>query len=228
MAHWSIQAAGPQALIIRFGNEIDAAITPVISAARDRLATQLAGEFIELLPGYTTLMVTYDVLKHDFTGISALVNDALQDLTVMVSNSRLLEIPVFYDPEVGWDLQRVADHHAISIDDVIRRHSNQIYQVFAIGFAPGFAYLGNVADNLATPRLDSPRRHVPEGAVAIADKQTAVYPLATPGGWNIIGRTHLKMLDRDLPDLCPLKVGDKVRFIPVSREVFLAAGGKLR
>lgn len=227
LADWTIEAAGPQAVIIRFGSNIDPQLTPLIRAAHDRLASQLNGKIQDLIPSYTTLMVVYDILQYDFAGISRAINNALQNLESRAENSRLIEIPVFYDSSVGFDLQRVADYHGIGISEVIERHSQAVYQVFAIGFAPGFAYMGNVADNLATPRLDSPRTQVPAGSVAIADQQTAVYPIDTPGGWNIIGRTFINMLDRDLPALCPVQVGDKVRFIPISRAEFLANGGKL-
>lgn len=226
MADWTIEAAGPQAVIIRFGSNIDPQLTPLIRAAHDRLARQLNG-IQDFIPSYTTLMVVYDILQYDFAGISRAINNALQNLESRAENSRLINIPVFYDSSVGFDLQRVADYHGIGISKVIERHSQAVYQVFAIGFAPGFAYMGNVADDLTTPRLDSPRTLVPAGSVAIADQQTAVYPIDTPGGWNIIGRTYINMLDRDLPALCPVQVGDKVRFIPISRAEFLAHGGKL-
>lgn len=227
MTDWQIEAAGPQAVMIRFGTIIDPRLTPLIRAASDKLAAQLNGQIIDLVPSYTTLMVVYDVLQHDFASICSAINSTLQDLNVENGHRQLLEIPVFYDLAVGNDLQRVADYHQISIDDVISRHSQTVYQVYAIGFAPGFAYLGNVADHLATTRLNKPRLKVPKGSVAIADQQTAVYPLETPGGWNIIGRTYLPMLDRQLPGLCPLNVGDSVQFTPISREEFLANGGEL-
>ncbi|MDT8311749.1 MAG: 5-oxoprolinase subunit PxpB [Methylophaga sp.] len=227
MTDWQIEAAGPQAIMIRFGTIIDPTLTPLIRAASDTLAKQLNGQIIDLVPSYTTLMVVYDVLQHDFASIRSAIVSALHDLNVENGHCQLVEIPVFYDLTVGNDLQRVADYHQISIDDVISRHSQTIYQVYAIGFAPGFAYLGNVADNLATPRLDKPRLKVPTGSVAIADQQTAVYPLETPGGWNIIGRTYLPMLDRQLLGLCPLNVGDSVQFTPISREEFVANGGEL-
>lgn len=227
LADWTIEAAGPQAVIIRFGSNIDPQLTPLILAAHDRLASQLNNAIQDLIPSYTTLMVVYDILQYDFVGISRAINNALQNLESRAENSRLINIPVFYDSSVGFDLQRVADYHGIGISKVIERHSQAVYQVFAIGFAPGFAYMGNVADDLTTHRLDSPRTQVPAGSVAIADQQTAIYPIDTPGGWNIIGRTYINMLDRDLPALCPVQVGDKVRFIPISRAEFLAHGGKL-
>lgn len=227
MTDWSIEVAGPQAVMIRFGTIIDPTLTPIIRAASDKLAEQLKGQIIDLVPSYTTLMVVYDLLQHDFASIDNAISNALHDLKIEDSHHQLLEIPVFYDLSVGNDLQRVADYHQISIDDVIHRHSQTIYQVYAIGFAPGFAYLGNVADDLITPRLYKPRLKVPKGSVAIADQQTAVYPLETPGGWNVIGRTYLPMLDRQLPELCPLNVGDNVQFSPISRDEFVANGGEL-
>lgn len=227
MADWVIEAAGPQALIIRFGDVIDPSLTAQIRAVRDRLAEQLTEQIIELVPSYTTLMVVYDLLQHDFASISEEIKQSLQNLNSRNISGQAIEIPVFYDESVGYDLQRVARYHNTSVETVIARHSQPVYQVYAIGFAPGFAYLGQVADNLATPRLASPRPQVPIGSVAIADQQTAVYPIETPGGWNIIGRTFLNMLDRQRPGLCPVDIGDTVRFTPIDKATFLANGGQL-
>ncbi len=228
MIHWSIENAGPDALIIRFGRQIDEALVPVIRAAADRLAAELGDQLRDLVPAYTTLMVVYDPLRNDFAGMVQKINTRLATLEMtQAETGRRVEIPVYYDPEVGPDLERVARLHGISIDEVIRLHTAREYHVFAIGFAPGFAYMGQVDAALRTPRLDTPRTRVPVGSVALADQQTAVYPVATPGGWNILGCAPVKMFDPELTSLCPVEAGDRVRFVSVSKAEFLAAGGEL-
>jgi KipI family sensor histidine kinase inhibitor len=134
---------------------------------------------------------------------------------------------VYYAADVGEDLESLAQHAGLSTAEVIDLHSSTEYRVYAIGFAPGFAYLGQVDERIAAPRLTTPRLKVPRGAVAIADRQTAVYPAVSPGGWNLIGRCPVRMFDPDAEPTMPVTVGDRVRFEPVSRERFLALGGDL-
>lgn len=229
MTQWQIEQAGPDAVLIRFGEQINIDLVPVIRAATKQLQHSLQEEIRGLVPSYTTLMLCYDLRKNDFASIQHKIQLQLTDLSVnTASQGKLIDIPVWYDSEVGPDLQRVADYHQISIEDVIRLHTETTYHIFAIGFAPGFAYMGQVSEQLATPRLESPRQQVFAGSVAIADHQTAVYPISSPGGWNILGRTPMKMFDRQLSDLCPVKTGDRVRFVSVSKAAFLAAGGQLK
>src|SRR5690606_25015219 len=138
-----------------------------------------------------------------------------------------IELPVHYSTESGPDLARVAALNHCDITDVIDRHSQWDYLVYAIGFAPGFAYLGEVDDAIATPRHRTPRLRVPRGAVAIADRQTAVYPAPSPGGWNLIGLCPTPLFRPDANPAVPIAVGDLVRFRPISRGEFLALGGEL-
>jgi KipI family sensor histidine kinase inhibitor len=226
--NWSIENAGPDALIIRFGQSIDEARVPLIRVAADLLAAELGDQLRDLVPSYTTLMLVYHPLRTDFAHLAQTINGLLSRLDISQGETgRLVEIPVYYAPETGPDLERVARLHGISVDEVIRLHTAGEYHVFAIGFAPGFAYMGQVDAGLRTPRLDTPRTAVPAGSVALADQQTAVYPLASPGGWNLLGRTPMKMFDPALAGLCPVAAGDRVRFVPIARAEFLAAGGVL-
>jgi KipI family sensor histidine kinase inhibitor len=135
---------------------------------------------------------------------------------------RLLEIPVCYGGEFGPDLEKVAAAHGLRADRVIELHSSRTYHAYFLGFAPGFAYLGDLPDSLATPRLATPRKKVPVGSVGIAGKQTAVYPFATPGGWNLLGRTPLRMFQVGRDPMELLDVGDEVRFHPITRQTFSA------
>lgn len=224
---FQIEHSGPDAVLIRFGEQINTDLVPVIRAATKRLQHSLQEEIRGLVPSYTTLMLCYDPRKNDFPSIQEKIQQQLSELTFSSAQlGKLIEIPVWYHPDVGPDLQHVADYHQISIEQVIQRHTETTYQIFAIGFAPGFAYMGNVDKHLATPRLSSPRPNVVAGSVAIADQQTAVYPISTPGGWNILGRTTMKMFDRESPKLCPVLPGDRVKFVSVSKNDFLLAGGQ--
>lgn len=214
--------------MIRFGEEITPALVPVIRAATDRLRERLGEDVYDLVPSYTALMVSFDPLAQSVEAMAVRVNDVLQTLDEHPGDvGQRLDIPVWYDLSVGPDLDRIARYHHLSMEQVIEHHCACEYQVFAIGFAPGFAYLGETPEAIATPRLDTPRARVPAGSVALADRQTAVYPLTTPGGWNLIGRTPMTLFDRARPELCPVTTGDRVRFVPISRVEFLAMGGRV-
>lgn len=226
MSDFALEPAGPDCLLLRFADRIDPALVPRIRAAMDCLASRLTGRVRDLVPSYTTLMVCFDPRYESFDSLCPTIESLLSERLMAPSDAGcLVEIPVYYHPSVGPDLERVAAHHQITIDEVVRRHTAREYTVYTIGFAPGFAYLGEVADELATPRLDSPRQAVPVGSVALADRQTAVYPVNTPGGWNLLGRTALRMFDPDRDNLCPVAPGDRVRFRSISRAAFLAQGG---
>jgi inhibitor of KinA len=139
---------------------------------------------------------------------------------VALPEPRLVEIPVCYGGEYGPDLNGVADLHGMTIDAAIQMHASRTYLVYFLGFVPGFAYLGEVAEELAIPRLATPRRSVAAGSVGIAGSQTGVYPIATPGGWRLLGRTPVKMFQPEREEMSLLSIGDRVRFVAISREQF--------
>ncbi|MDP5055148.1 MAG: 5-oxoprolinase subunit PxpB [Congregibacter sp.] len=223
-----IECAGEAGLIVYLGTasspEVAARVQALGSALRQALGTTL----VELIPSYASLLVLFDPLRSDAYHVSHCIKECLTNLpSIAASSGRLVEIPVYYAPESGEDLESLASNKGLSTDDVIRLHSEQEYRVYAIGFAPGFAYLGDVDPRIAAPRLSTPRQAVPRGAVAIADRQTAVYPAVSPGGWNLIGRSPLKMFDPRAPEPMPVHVGDRVRFTPIDRAAFLDLGGSL-
>jgi inhibitor of KinA len=129
----------------------------------------------------------------------------------------VIEIPVCYGGELGPDLDDVAERHAMSADDVIRVHSAGNYLVYMVGFMPGFAYLGGLSERIATPRRNSPRTAVPAGTVGIGGSQTGVYPLESPGGWHLIGRTPVRVFDIGRDPAALLATGDRVRFVSITR-----------
>ena len=140
---------------------------------------------------------------------------------------KIITMDVYYGLEVGFDLEKISLEKSLSIDEIIQIHTSLIYDVYAIGFLPAFAYLGRVDEKLATARLSTPRTLVPKGSVAIADNQTAVYPQQSSGGWNIIGKTAFELFDKNLENLSIFEVGNKVKFNPISNKEFLFQGGIL-
>lgn len=184
---------------------------------------------IELTPSYTSVLVRYNLLDMDFEEAKEMILKTLENSksSQKETSLNLVEIPVFYDVKVGLDLEEVASLHGLSIQEVIDIHSQKEYLVYAIGFLPGFAYMGEVDEKIATPRVANPRANIPKGSVGIADSQAAIYPQKSPGGWRILGRTPLNMFDLDYDGYSFLKVGDRVRYKPINEEEFLSQGGEL-
>ncbi|WP_348732040.1 5-oxoprolinase subunit PxpB [Rheinheimera texasensis] len=197
---------------------------------RLQLPLLLGDALLELVPSYTSVLLIFDVLKTDHQHIGQQLFDASAWLfrpADMAAAGKFIELPCYYSIETGPDLLEVAALHQISPAELIRLHSAQAYQVYAIGFAPGFAYLGFINERLQTPRLATPRPQVAAGSVAIADRQTAVYPAASPGGWRLLGNCPTLLFDLNASPMMPFAVGDTVRFVAVERAEFLRLGGQL-
>ena len=214
-----LAVAGDSALVIEFEERIDETINrraQLLAASMD--ARKVPG-VLEVVPAFRTVTVYFDPLATDVDVLrGALLTDAerLHQLPAHFSvNRRTHHVPVRYGGEAGPDLRAVAEWAGLSEDEVIGRHAGREYQVFMLGFMPGFAYLGIVDDEIAAPRLANPRVRVPAGSVALAGRQTGIYPADTPGGWRILGRTSLSVFDieRDEPFL--FAPGDIVRFVRV-------------
>lgn len=221
---------GDAALVVQLGEGIDPAIHEKVKHLSLLLENTPFPGFIEAVPSYNSLTVYYQPIivcslypaqekKSPYQIVSSFLSKLVAALeTAQPSEQRQIDIPVLYGGEYGPDLEHVAFYNGLSIEEVIRLHSEAEYLVYMLGFAPGFPFMGGMDERIATPRKDSPRLSIPPGSVGIAGKQTGIYPLETPGGWQIIGRTPLDLF---LPDCSPptlLQSGDKVRFVPVSSE----------
>lgn len=221
-----LETAAMDALTVRLFDAIDERNMAWIMAADEALRRAFDHALIDLIPSYTTLLVHYDCQKLTFSQATTLVRSALHDLTPAdTQQGQLHEIPVWYDESVGPELPSVATRAGLSVDALIERHCSHDYCVFALGFAPGYGFMGLVDEAIATPRLQTPRRRVAAGSVGIADRQTAIYPLLSPGGWNILGRTAVPLFERAKRGEPLLRPGDKVRFKAISKAEFEAAGG---
>ncbi len=221
------EIASVDSIIIYFGDKISQKVAKDVRGAFFALKSE---EWVkDIIPSYTSLYITYDFLKFDYEDIVNKIESKLKNknFNETKDDSRVVEIPVFYDKSVGLDLERISNEKNLSIDEIVNIHSQKEYFVYTIGFAPGFAYMGEVDERIATPRLANPRVKIPKGSVALADIQTAIYPKESPGGWNIIGRTPLEMFSVDYDGFSYLKVGDRVKFKPITKDRFLSLGGEI-
>ncbi len=219
----SVVPLGDTAAIIQLGDQINRETFRRIRALADYLDLHPLRGMTEYVPAFTTLAVYYDPLVVSFHDIAAqLAGAAAEGVATNHQHSQTVEIPVCYGGEFGPDLDYVATHHSLSPEQVVAVHSGAEYLVHMLGFTPGFPYLGGMSSKIATPRRDSPRLKVPAGSVGIAGEQTGVYPLETPGGWQLIGRTPLALFRpaEDPPTL--LRAGDIVRFRPITPDEFHA------
>ena len=222
MAQWRFETASECAIMIYFDGELSPSLNASVGQLNSLLKDRLAPVLIDLTPSYSSILLTYDVCKiSESELIRALLLLQQEPLNSIQSiQSRLIHLPVWYSKEVGQDLERVAQRARMDIDDVIKIHSSTDYRAFALGFAPGFAYLGEVDPCIATPRLETPRVTVPAGSVAIADQQTAVYPAASPGGWNIIGQCPIELFNTTQAPFYLIQPADQVRFTPINKATF--------
>jgi len=223
-----ISYVAADAIQIRFSDtEIDTCAAEVATLTHF-LTTHFQRECVDVVPAYdsVTAFVDFPATYPQMLAphIEAfLQSKALEQATVKPSKPVIL--PCCYDPEFALDLESLSKHSNLTAEDVIRIHSSKTYRVYAIGFSPGFPYLGFVDERIACPRLNTPRIQIPEGSVGIAEKQTGIYPTGSPGGWNIIGscpRPLFKPQHRDAETLCTLRVGDQVTFQPITKHEYLA------
>ncbi len=223
-----LHSVGENALMLWLGSEVDPQVSAAVQAAAAAIEATLGDDLIDLVPSYASLLIIYDAMQTDHMSVGHRVREVVATLGATTADSgREIVLPVYYAAEAGADLESLAATSGLSSDQVIELHAGTTYRVYAIGFAPGFAYLGEVDERIASPRLATPRLRVPRGSVAIADRQTAVYPATSPGGWNLIGRCPVQMFDPEREPTMPVSVGDRVRFEPISRTRFLELGGVL-
>ncbi|NHM33265.1 5-oxoprolinase subunit PxpB [Neobacillus terrae] len=234
--NYSLQPLGDHAVIIELGEDINLETQQNLKLITSFFDKNLEDWMVEYIPAFTTVSLFYDPVKvmNQSSKIHALPYDIvctkLRSLlgrihAVNEDNQRLVEIPVCYGGNLGPDLQFVAEHNGLTPEEVIHIHSSGNYIVYMIGFAPGFPYIGGMSEKIATPRRETPRLKIPPKTVGIAGQQTGVYPIETPGGWQLIGRTPVELFlpDEEPPTL--LRAGDKIKFKPISYKEYLELGG---
>ena len=204
---------GDSALLVKLGDEIDVTINQQVHAFAALLNLSPLDGVVETVPAYASLLIHYDPILLNYARICSWVRGKLDQLeSATLRTPRQFEVPVRYGGEFGVDLKFVADLHRLHVEDVIRIHSERIYTIYMMGFTPGFPYMGKLDDAISTPRLETPRTHVPAGTVAIAGSQTGIYPIDSPGGWRLLGRTSLQIFDLNSESPFLFAPGDEVKF----------------
>jgi inhibitor of KinA len=231
-AIFTIYSLSERAITLQFGQHISEEIWQQVNHFNALINQQSFPGFISSVPAYTTLTLFYDavvVSRSNLPGIDCFekISGWLNELKEVLTDDKLAEsdivtIPVYYGGGYGPDLDELARLHQLTTHEVINLHSKAVYKVYMIGFVPGFAYLGGMDAALATPRKAIPRKAVPAGSVGIAGEQTGIYPLQTPGGWQIIGRTPLALFDASRLQPSLLKAGDRIIFEPADSKYFKA------
>jgi len=210
---------GDAALLVSFEQRIDEQINRRVHALASSLLREPIPGLGEAVPAYSSVLVHYDPLRISLSEVIQHINQlAYAPQADNLAARKLVEIPTVYGGSRGPDLEGLARKRALSVDEVIALHSRVEYQVYLIGFTPGFAYLGSVDERIASPRLETPRLSVKAGSVGIAGRQTGVYPVDSPGGWQIIGWTPVRLFDPQRTPPSLLEPGDRVRFVPISEK----------
>jgi inhibitor of KinA len=230
-----LQPLGDRALIVHLGDSIDEVTHRRVRAVCARLDEHPPRGMIEYVPAYASITLHYEPLALEepgagagtdspYTRFASIVRAALANVAEATTQAeRLVEIPVYYGGEHGPDIEEVARQHELLPSEVARLHAEGEYRVYMLGFAPGFAYLGGLPQRIATPRRQVPRTNVPAGSVGIGGNQTGVYAIASPGGWQLIGRTPLRLFDAKRTPPALLAVGDRVRFRAIAPDEYARA-----
>jgi KipI family sensor histidine kinase inhibitor len=220
-------AAGDRGLLVEYGDGIDPVVNNKVRSMAIVIEKNSPPGVREVIPTYRSLLIVYD--PSDIS--PGQLKDTLDSLEKNLEDIRIpppatVEIPVCYGGEFGPDIEFVARSHQLSIEEVIRIHAGSEYLIYMVGFTPGFPFLGGLPDVLHTPRLETPRTFVPRGSVGIANGQTGVYPVASPGGWQLIGRTPLTLFAPQRKNPFLYQAGDKIKFNPISRDAFDRLAGE--
>jgi len=212
---------GDRAVFIEFANKISPEINRKVHIMASAIEKKKIEGIVEIVPTYRSLSIYYDPLKIELNNLLEKLEKIKNSLgKTKIPSPRVIEIPTVYGGEYGPDLKFVAKHNSLSQEEVIKIHSGKNYLVYMFGFSPGFTYLGGMDERIATPRLKTPRVKIAGGSVGIAEKQTGIYPLESPGGWRLIGRTPLKLFNPDKEPLVPFLPGDYLKFTPISEEEY--------
>lgn len=226
--NYKIFPLSQNAITIDFGNEISVKLNEKVIELAEIITKNSFVGYIESVPAYSSLTIFFDLIQvrknyqiypTSFSYIKSFLEESIKSLEIKeIQSGKIIEIPVDYSPQYATDLAFVANNANLSIKEVIEIHTSQIYRVFMIGFLPAFAYLGELDERIATPRKETPRTKIEKGSVGIAGKQTGIYPLESPGGWQIIGKTNLEIFQPKSENISFLTTGDLVKFYDINQK----------
>jgi len=208
--------SGDTALVVEFGDRIDRDVSARVLSLAQLIEAEAIPGVVEVVPTFRSLMVHYEPLVLSHGDLERRLLVLIDRITAQERPGRQWRLPACYDPELGPDLTDVAARTGLPVAQVIERHSATLFHIYMMGFLPGLPYLGSLPAELELPRRENPRLRVPPGSIAIAMAMTTIYPLESPGGWNLLGRTPVAMWDLRRPEPSLLAAGDKVTFAPIS------------
>ncbi len=217
----ALRTAGEGGLVVELGDRIDPELNARVHRLARAVSARLGASIIEVVPTYRSLLVRHDPLRVPRRRLAREIEAILAELPAAperAAEGRIVRVPACYGGELGPDLDFVAAHAGLEPRQVIEIHAAATYQVFMLGFTPGFPYLGGMSPRIATPRLETPRQLLPAGSVGIGGEQTGIYPVDSPGGWRLIARTPLRLFDPGAASPFLLAPGDRLRFVPIRRE----------
>lgn len=224
MSKYALFPIGDKGIVINFGQTIDKKTHQKVKQAFYCLQKHKNNSILDIVPTYNTITIYFNWKTSSYKETKQWINACLATndrLNKVVNRKTFMEIPVYYGDKFGPDIERVAKHNQISVKEVIKKHSSCEYLIYMMGFLPGFPYLGGLPDDLATPRLHSPRAIVEAGSVGIAGNQTGIYSISSPGGWNIIGQTPIEIFQPKKKNSFLLEIGNFIKFKPITIEEFL-------
>lgn len=221
MQEIKILTAGDSSLLIEFGNEISPKINQKLTATVQLIKEQHIEGVVDMIPAFCSLLVNYDPRVIRYEELKERIKNLVKvDVKAQAGKKKVFEIPVCYGGEFGPDIENIAEHAGLSVEEVIEIHSSRDYLIYMLGFLPGFTYLGGLDERIHTPRLANPRVKINAGSVGIGGSQTGIYPLDSPGGWQLMGMTPVKTYDPDRETPILVEAGDYIRFVPVSEEEY--------
>ena len=221
MQNIRILTAGDSSLLVEFGKEISPEINRKITATVQLMKEQHIEGVVDVIPAFCSLLVNYDPRVITYDEIKKRMQNLVKvDVRSSEEKKKIFEIPVCYGGEYGPDIENIAEHAGLSVEEVIKIHSSRDYLIYMLGFLPGFCYLGGLDERIHTPRLANPRIKINAGSVGIGGSQTGIYPLDSPGGWQLMGMTPVKTYDpkREAPIL--VEAGDYIRFVPIEEDEY--------
>jgi len=213
--------SGDRGLVVEFGNIISETVNKKVRNLYLAIQKGHIKGINEMIPTYRSLLIHYNPIEIEIDNLIEKLMEIEKALdSIDLPKPGIIEIPTIYGGEFGEDLNFVSEHNGISVDEVIKIHSSVDYLIYMLGFTPGFPYLGGMSEKIETPRLKIPRTKIPAGSVGIAGKQTGIYPIESPGGWQLIGKTPIKLYDPNSQIPIILQAGDYIRFIPIEQEEY--------
>ena len=217
-----ILTSGDSALLIEFGKDINPETNRKITALVQLMREQHIEGIVDVIPAFCSLLINYDPRVLSYEELKERMEHLLKmETKIEATRKRIFEIPVCYGGEYGPDIENIAEHAGLSVEEVIKIQSSKDYLIYMLGFLPGFTYLGGLDERIHTPRLASPRLKIRAGSVGIGGSQTGIYPLDSPGGWQLMGMTPVRTYDPERQTPILVEAGDYIRFIPIDEEEFL-------